>query len=405
MKTKASIMVFAAVVSWAVAIGAESGARRSWCDGLRDSPGTLYESEDNPWVQGIALGGRFHYQAAHVEGKDVDGRKFHDDHDEYRRFRLDAEIEFLRFFMAEVSSNMVEDSRFRDDPPRELDWGHQDFNELTLELDLDNLLELEGLDKLELTYGRMKMPVGEELHQSSRHILTIERSSLSSQMDPETNRPTGVVLALGKGDWELDLGLFSTDDDSEGLASWNGGLTYYLSAAWEPGDFRFVLDHVVNDPSGDDPGSGYDWVSSLAASYDDGPWGVLVNVAYGENGGADQGSPEPDRQGRFHGLWVMPWYWSVEDRLQVVASCEWLRSERAEGLRLGSRYIRAQHDNPAIDLDGGRGDGIQSVYLGLNYLLCDQNAKIMAGVSHTRLDARQGDPSATTWMLAFRSYF
>ena len=384
---------------------ADSSDTRSWCDALSDSPGLLYQSDNNPWVQSVEVSGRFHYQAAYVEGKDVNGARFNDRYDDYRRFRLGTEIEFLRFFKAEVESNLVEDRRHRDSPPQELDWGHQDFQRLTLEVDLDNLFDLRALDKLELTYGRMKLPVGAELHQSSRHIFTVERSSLSNQISSMDGTPTGVTLSLGKGDWELDLGLHSTDDDAEGLASWNAGLLYVMSLAWEPGDFRFVFDQVFNDPSGDDFGAGYDWVSSLSGTYDADRWGLMVNAAYGDNGGANQGNVLARRQGEFYGVMVMPWLWIVEDHLQWVVQGEWVKGDQSQGVRLGSRYIRARHDNPAIDVDSGRGEAILRIYTGLNWHLCEQNAKIMAGVSHARLSARQGDVSASAVEVAFRTYF
>lgn len=383
----------------------EEQAKWVWCNALRDDPGLIYTSKENPWIQSIELGGRLHYQVAHVDGEGVRGQTFNDDYDEYRRLRLKAEVEFLRILKAEVSNNLVDDRRFRENAPRELDWGHQDFDTLTLELDIDRALGLEIVDKLELTYGRMKLQVGEELHQSSRQILTIERSSLSGQIGSEDSRPTGAVLAVGKDNWDLSFGVFSTDDDASGLASWNAGQLYYMSVEWEPGDFRFVYDHVINDPSGDDFGTGYDWVGSLSGSYDGGRWGLMVNGAYGNNGGLEHGRDLVRRQGDYYGVLAMPWYWIVEDRLQLVISYEWMKAEQSQGIRIDSRYIRAHHDNPDIDVDGGRGDCSQVFYLGLNYHLCDQNAKIMAGISQTELDGRQGNLAATSYILAFRTYF
>lgn len=376
------------------------------CEWLEDEPGLLYESDDNPFIQRFELEGRLHYQAAYVAGKDVNGRRFHDTYDEFRRARLGAEVEFLRFLKSEISVNLVDDRRFRDNYPYQLDWGYDTFDTLTLELDLDKALDLEWLDKLELTYGRMKVAVGEEAHQSSREIFTIERSALSDRVGGEEGRPTGAMLAIGRGDWELTIGAFSGEDDADALGGWNDGYFYYGSLEWEPKKrWRFVYDQILNDPRGIDRALGYAWASSLSGVYQDDRWGVIVNGIYGDNGGIGEGNLRSRRQGDFWGYVVMPWYWIVEDRLQLVLSYQYQESEEAEGIRLDSRYVRARHDDPLIDVDNGRGDMSHSFYAGLNYHLCGDRAKIMAGVSHTKLHARTGEVRAMSYLIAFRSYF
>src|SRR5690606_17421956 len=83
-----------------------------WCEWLQDRPGELYRSKKNPLVQSFRIGGRFHYQAAYLDGSDVNGRDFHDTYDEYRRFRLETKTGFLEFFTLEANVNLVDDKRF-----------------------------------------------------------------------------------------------------------------------------------------------------------------------------------------------------------------------------------------------------------------------------------------------------
>jgi hypothetical protein len=289
-----------------------------WCDWLSDDPGTVYDVKkgDNPWFQELTFTGRFQYQAFHVSGTDVRGNDFSDSHDEYRRFRLGADLQFLQYFHSEISLNLVDDGRFRS-PSEDLDWGYDDFDTLTMRFDIGDLYS-GWFDDIELTYGRMKLRVGEEDHESSRRILTIERSALSSKIAGDEGRPTGAVLELEKDDWEILLGLFSGEVDETSLAGWGAGRVYYSSVAWQAtDDFRLLVDYVQNDPDGGEDFLGYSWAVSVGGQYEADRWGMMVNLVYGDNGGAAHGRPDPIQQGDFHGAVVMPWYWVVEDRLQV----------------------------------------------------------------------------------------
>ena len=75
-------------------------------------------------------------------------------------------------------------------------------------------------------------------------------------------------------------------------------------------------------------------------------------------------------------------------------------------------------------MNNGRGDRYDALYLGLNYYLCGDNAKIMAGVQYENLGANAnrkverknklggdyyvndtGTVEAFTYMIAFRTSF
>ncbi|MCU0797898.1 MAG: OprO/OprP family phosphate-selective porin [Akkermansiaceae bacterium] len=382
--------------------------RKDWdfCEWISNDAGLLHEDKDHWLLNRFQISGRFHYQAAYVDGKDVNGRHFHDAYDEYRRTRLEMEMELLRYFDVEVAVNLVEDRRFRDAYPTDLDWGYDTFDTLAMTVDFDKLLDLEVLDKLHLTYGRMKLKVGEEQHQSSREILTIERSGLSERLGGENSRPTGAVLEARRGDWQLGLGVFSSEDDSDTLANWDDGVFYYACLEWEPTKrWRFVFDQTVNDQDGPDSALGYSWASSLSGIYTGKRWGILVNGAYGDNGGADEGNANPRRQGDFWGAVIMPWYWIVDDKLQFVCSWQYQRSAELEGIRLNPRYIGGGHDDPLINVRNVRGDHSEEIYAGLNYYICGHHAKLMGGVTRSNLDTRNGEVSAWTYSIAFRTYF
>lgn len=421
MKTQARSIAFVCLAAAAFPVSGLAGPKEAavekpgkdpvnngdWCAWLQDKPGELYSKKKNPWIQSFRIGGRFHYQAAYVDGNDVNDRDFNDTYDEYRRFRLETKTGFLEHLTLEANVNLVDDRRFRDDPDDDLDWGYDDFDEFSLEFDLGEAFGGGPFDNIRLKYGRMKLKITEEAHMSSKEIYTIERSALSDKLGGAASRPTGLTLELDKGPWELLLGVFSGEDDADFLGGWNDGEFFYGSLRWNATKrLKLRFDHVQNNQSGIDDALGYAWGSSLSAVYDDGRFGVLLNGMYGDNGGIrHNGHRQARRHGDFHGFVVMPWYWVMEDRLQAVVSYAYQGSEETEGIRLNSRYIRERHDDALVDVNNGRGDEHHSIYLGLNYHFCRDNVKVMGGVSYDRLSTPDGKVDAISYLIGLRTYF
>jgi hypothetical protein len=414
MEIPSATVIFAALFAPAALVAGEkpdAGKKSAipdqtdWCDWLRDDPGLLHDDKDNPWVQSFEIGGRFHYQASHLEGSDVNGRDFNDSYDEYRRLRLETKTVFLRYFELNLNTNLVADNRFRQGIYTDLEWGYDRFDDATLEFDIGEAFGDGVLDGIKLKYGRMKLDMTEEVHMSSNKIYTIERSAIADRLGGNEGRPTGFTLELDKDDWQFHGGVFSAEDDADFLGGWNDGRFYYASLEWKPDkDFRLLLDYSQNDADGRDDALGYGWATALSAVYEPGDWGVLAEMIYGDNGGGIN-AQVPRRQGDFHGFVVMPWYWIVEDKLQAVLQYQYAASSESQGLQLSSRYIRAGHDDPAVDVDNGRGNEHHMLYAGLNYHFCRDRLKIMGGVSLDELSTRGGEVEATTWQIAFRSAF
>jgi len=378
-----------------------------WCDWLAGDPGLLYKARkrENPYFQELDIGGRLHYQLGYVSGTDVRGKNFKETHDEFRRARIETQMQFLKYFYSEANVNLVDDNRFRGGG-QDLDWGYGTFDTLTVAFDFADAFTGGWFDGIEFIYGRMKLKMGEEDHQSSRRILTIERSALADKVGGDLSRPTGFLTELEKGDWKMMLGIFSGEVDEDALAGWGAGKAYYASVAWQTTkEFRLLLDLIQNDPKGGEDFLGYSWAFSLGGTYEAERWGAMANFIYGDNGGSAHGWTDPRRQGDFHGWVVMPWYWLVEERLKLVFQYQFQGSEEMEGVRIGSRYARASHRTPEVDLDSGYGDSHHFFYLGLNYYLCGHNAKIMAGISHEEMRARTDTFDATSYWVAFRTYF
>ena len=367
-----------------------------WCDWLQNKPGQLYKSSDNPLLQSFQVGGRLQYQAAYLDGNDVNGRDYNLTHDEYRRVRLEAKADVLRYFGLNVKLNMVSDERRSGG---DLDWGYEDFDEATVSFDIKKAFGAGALDTLKLNYGRFKFNMTEEVHMSSKEIYTIERSAIANKLYGANNRPTGVTLDAALDKWSGTIGFFSGEDDSEFIGGWNDGQAYYLSIAHETTDeWRFVADAVVNDQAGADDFLGYDWALALNAIYGKDRFGAVNTIAFGENNGVGA------RDGSFHSIMVMPYYWIIEDRLQAVFQYQYAGSSAAEGIRTNSRYVRSE--NPAgVDVNDGRGDELHTIYAGLNYHFCGDNLKLMAGIEYTMLDTPAGDVDAMSYLIGFRTFF
>jgi hypothetical protein len=377
-----------------------------WCQWLDDNPGRLYKDKDNPWIQSFELGGRFHYQAAHVGGTDENGMDFHDSYDEYRRFRLETETRFLRFLTAEFNINLVDDERFAGGPDNNLHWGYQGFDQATLELDLGKATDLSWLDGASLRYGRMKFAIGEELHQSSNEIFTVERSDLSDQLGAGEGRPTGLLVDYERDRWTASAGLFSNEDDADFIGGWNDGSFLLTGFSWRPApDWTLRLERVDCSASGRDKALGYASSTTLGAVWDRDRHGLIANLAWGDNGGAGHGNAKPERQGDFGGLVVMPWYWLVDKRLQLVLRYQLMLAAESEGINVSRRYLRGEHDHPFTDLNNGRGDELQSLYLGLNYHLCGDRTKLMGGLSYDQLGTPDSRVETLTWLFALRTSF
>lgn len=378
----------------AAATSSNSG---DWCTWLQSKPGTLYKNAENPFLQKFQIGGRFQYQAAYMDGEDANGLDFNDTYDDYRRVRLETSIDFLQYFGAVIKLNMVNDGR---PAGLDLDWGYDTFDEAVFSFDIKKAFGAGPLDTLKINYGRFKFNMTEEVHMSSKEIYTIERSAIANKLYGANNRPTGVTLDAALGKWTGTVGLFSGEDDSEFIGGWNDGLAYYLSLGHQTTDeWRFGMDLVVNDQDGADDFLGYDWATALNAIYTQDRFGAVGTLVLGENNGVGV------RGGSFHAIMLMPYYWIIEDRLQAVAQYQFAGASESEGIRNNSRYVRAQHDNAAVNVNSGRGDELHTFYVGLNYHLCGDNAKIMTGVEYSALETPVGDVSALTYLVGFRTFF
>jgi Phosphate-selective porin O and P len=407
----------------------------NFCSWLSSKPGTVYKDAGNPWLSEVNFFGRFHYNAAYVDGNGTNGKDWNEAYTDVRRFRLGTKIGFLNYFTLKASANFVEDQRFSGSAKpaaRELDWGYQDFDEATLSFDAKRAFGVDQLDKLDLIYGRFKWHGGLEARTSSNDILTIERSALANKLY-DSARPTGFAVSGVKGPWTALAGVYSSDGrtpnkdlgesignraNNEFIGGWNDALMYNAEIGYTATeDLRFGFEFLYNGADSaknslvgmNDNLLPYKWATTLSAEYTFASnAGINIEGFYGDNGNIDQHKgfgKRTDRQGAFGGLVITPYYWIVPAKLQAVAQYMYAASEEDQGIRSNSRYFRAA-DGGAVN--SGRGNQLQSVYAGLNWLICGDNLKIQAGVQYETLQAPHvgdGNANAVSYLFGFRSNF
>lgn len=375
----------------------------SYCDALVNL-GKIYENPKNPFIEEFRFDGRLHYQAAWLEGNDINGREFNNSYEEVRRARIGINSKFLSVFNIKVAANLVDDSRTR--TTGDLDWGYENLDQATLGIDLKKAFSISQVDKMLLTYGVQKFDLGEEAFNTSNKIPTVERTGISNKTYLDGIRPTGLTLEAVKGPWDILLGLFSTEENPEFDAKWDQGFAYQGTIGYQATEqLKYVADFIYNDSGLDQENHwDYKWASSVRAEYRTARWAVISEAFYGDNGDEQNGNTNPDRQGEFWAFIFTPTYWVVQDRLESVFQYQYAGSSESEGIQTSSRYLRRSHA-AGVDVNNGRGDSHQYLYAGLNYLFCDHNSKVMCGIQYDNLETPGGRLDGTTLWLAYRTYF
>ena len=401
----------------------ESGSMFSdfdFCAWLTSKPGTV-KIPENPVVQSLVFEGRYHWQAAYVDGEGTNGQDFSEDYTDARRFRFGAKIGFLNYFSYKGIVNLVDDQRFNGG---DLEYDYIDFDESYFTFDALKAFNVSGLDTLTLNYGRIKWHGGLEARTSSNALLTVERSAISNKLY-QSARPTGLYVNAAKGPVNTIFGIYSTDEGTdefgvdsgnvEGWGGWNDSLMYNAEVIYTASDdLRFGWEFLYNDAderlANEDSLLDYRWATTLSAEYAIGAGGINVEGFYGDNGGSGMQS-NAARRGNFWGFVATPYYWIVPAKLQAVVQYAYAGAEEDQGIRMNSRYVRATNygggGNPNI-VNGGRGDELHTVYAGLNYLICGDNLKVQAGLEYASLttpNVGDEDVDALTWLVGFRSSF
>lgn len=309
----------------------------------------LYKNDDFLPFQKFALTGRLQADAAFFDADQ-------DDYDslEWRRFRYGFKSKHYDHFTIHTEADLdLVDS----DPL---------YSKLT-----DTYIGWSKSDALEIKLGKQGASFTMDGATSSKELLRMERSLLSTNIWFPEEYFTGATASGEIGKWTYTIGLYSSDGGPE-FGDFEAGTLRLLSLGYDFGDAlgvdKAVLrgDYVHNDISGRgvlNTRSLTD-VGSLNATLEQGRWGLRTDIS-AANGFSTQSD--------LLGVAVMPYY-SISDEWQLVASYNYVTSEDPNGVRLDRYESR---------IERGRADEVHEFYFGVNRYFCGNKLKWQTGVEYT----------------------
>ena len=360
-----------------------------FCENLKDF-GKFYESPESSTLQSAKLFLSYQHQVGHIDGTDTASRDFDDSFEEFRRFWMGLSGNFGTYWKFKVVSQLSNDRHGYPGDYRQ--WGHETFRAANITFDEDKFWDFEGVDSMTFGYGRRTGRMADEWQRSSTMINCLERSSFSNKLwlyDKEKGNPLAAWVKWTAGKHTFDTAVFSGSYDDY-IGGWEDSKVYYGSwlGDFSAGSSFELLEYWISyykqeGIAGEDRlAGGNDWALSLVNRVGNGPWALHSTLAWGSNG--DQVSV--NREGDCRGIILMPMYWIKDDKLKLVGRYLYQKADRSEGLKLNSRYVSISGKRDSVlDVNNGRGDEHQALYLGINYYLCGENLKIISGIQHDEL--------------------
>lgn len=357
-------------------------------DALRDkAPAYTVRPASGDALKDLAIRGRVHVQAGYVDADNDEGS---DDYStlEVRRARIGLRGTLFESVRAQVEANLVPGS---DLSMRSAFLQWREHKPAYVKL---------GYDKPHSSF---------EENTSSAEILTIERTLINSLV-AAPGPTTGLSLDGVAGILTYGAGVY-TDRDNRNPGGSNSKYMYNALVGLKLDDVtggnKLRVQGVYlnsSDPEGN-VGAKFEEVYTIAGHFVRGEFDVRMEYFLGDHVGD-----------KIKGFYVMPSMY-LSDHIQAVLRYEHADSDKDQGIRAPSRYLR---DVPSLSVretldDAGEviskvdpqsGDEYQSIYLGLNYSFAGHGHKLMLGVELAELkNTDAGKLEATTVTTAWRMLF
>tara|TARA_R110002096_G_scaffold199271_17_gene383140 strand:+ start:10296 stop:11408 length:1113 start_codon:yes stop_codon:yes gene_type:complete len=341
-------------------------------DRLWDVP-TLFDDQDDPVLQRLALTGLVQYQYAIAEaGEDdvADG--------EFRRFRFGGKAQVLgNLYFSGAANFEPEGGEFYDNLSTSyLAWSPFGNSK-------------KALSRFQIAAGKMKPRFTREYSTAAKKIKTFERSLLVNQLAPA--KATGILIGGEVGSLSYVLSLYSGDDTDE-FSRFENGTLFLGKLGW---DIREHLNLGIDYLAGSDDQqitAPVDHAVSLSASYNEtyeaGKLALVTDFIV---------SLTQDDSDAF-GIVLLPTY-QLGEKWELVGRYQYAASSGDDGLVLQKRYER----QALFASSPTRGEGYHAGYLGLNYFLHGNQLKLMTGVEYARMSNARFD--GWTWFSGLRMDF
>lgn len=366
----------------------------SWCDLFKKNK--LYEGDG--FIKTVKFKGRYHGQwISQTEDTLAGGVETTNGYHEFqsRRFRLGTEIEMENDLTFTASINVSDGSGGAGSHGLTYGPFFDDWDELNI--------AWEPSDEFYVIVGKSKQKITVENKMSSNSILTIERSAISNAVI--SNKPWGVAVgfeALGLshevGGWVTGADRDFTGDrydwadfDSRGSLTYRNSFDFSESTEIQFGyQFTNNSDGFANPRGSADVslGSAFEHVASLGTVSEFGRLGLITDVIYAANGMATGALPAGFDTA---GVVIMPYY-NITDDLQFVTRYAYMGEGREQRPQ---RYDVRQSV-----------EDYHTFYAGLNYYVCKNNLKLMAGYEYATGDiygSATDSVDTGTWMLGVRT--
>jgi len=335
----------------------------------------VYADDTNPVVQRVLLTGRFHYDFATIDADQGD-------HDEWnlRRLRIGPRITLFRkyTFHAEVEL----------DPQRDKSRGEPFYVRFT-----DFYVMWTKNPQFVLTVGKQGAPFTLDGANSSRELLTIDRSNLANNIwFPQEYMP-GVSVSGRRAPWVYRAGLFSSGAMNREFGKFNGGtftlgvLGYDFAPKLKVKEALLTGNYVHQQADSNNTFTRQlANIGSINFRFEDTKWGARADLskATGYLGQSDMWA--------FQG---MPFV-NVTSTFQIVGRYTFIESDAPNGIRL------ATYESRVVT---GRGDKYKELYLGANYYFYGHRLKLQSGVQFADMNDRAnkgGAYSGVAWTTGLR---
>ena len=359
---------------------------KSALDKLWDLP-VLYKNDKNPFIEELDFTGRFQLDWFGIDSNKTKTFKQGDiDFTEIRRFRLGIDSWFAD---RHVQLKATVDTA--------LDSYHAQgvfYNRMT-----DLYLNFKFSDALSIRAGKFEPHFGYDREFSDNLQKFFERTLFDDQVfNNAGNDYTAGASVLGKiGNFGYQAAIFSNDVNKE-FGLFNGGaselfeISYDFSKTLGADKALWAVDYMHMDING--RSNVFNTMHNAAATYFDfqkGRFGLVTQVGYG-NGTTSKGDQ--------YSFLLMPSYYIIPDKLEVIARYQYGTSDMANGMTLQNRQVKT--------VGKFTGDTYNSAYVGLNYYVHGQKFKFMVGGQFDELTGGTGKNAnyrGWTTLAGFRLYW
>ena len=330
-----------------------------------------YVDDTNPVVQRVLLSGRFHYDFATIDSDQGDHHEWN-----VRRLRIGPRITLFRTFTFHTEIEL--------DPQRH-DPFYVRFTDLYVQWTKN--------PQVVVTLGKQGVAFTLDGANSSRELLTIDRSNLANNIWFPQEYIPGISLSGKRGQWVYRGGLYSAGAANREFGEFNGGpftlgvLGFDFAPTLEVKEALLTGNYVYQHPDSNNTFTRQlDHIGSINFRFEDTKWGARADLstAAGYLGQS--------------GMWAfqgMPFV-NVTDKFQVVGRYTLVESDSANGIRLATYESRVV---------AGRGDEYKELYLGANYYFYGHKLKLQSGLQFADMNDRVndgGDYSGVAWTTGLR---